>query len=174
MPSPWAGKEVHLRQGANRRPRGAALIPPQGVSLLRANLREPTRRDASRSSCSVLLMRPGYPSPSSRGRIPGIKIDSHVPNFVRERLEFVQPLFPCRGRAARLTRPGARLGNAEPLALSARKLLWVALHALGLNPDADEEVRHPRRCFSRLVARRKFSSGSPSMVPAERRGLSEK
>ena len=69
---------------------------------------------------------------------------------------------------------GARLGNAEPLALSARKLLWVALHALGLNPDADEEVRHPRRCFSRLVARRKFSSGSPSMVPAERRGLSEK
>ena len=62
---------------------------------------------------------------------------------------------------------GERLGNAEPPALSARKLLRVALQALGLNPHTDERYA-TRRCFSRLVARGKFSCGSPTMVPAER------
>ena len=64
------------------------------VASGRASVREPPSREAFKSPSNVLPMRPGYPSkgvpeeasPMSQG-IPDIKIGSHAPAFVRERLE---------------------------------------------------------------------------------------
>lgn len=52
-------------------------------------------REASKCPSNVLPMRPAYPSTvfpegaslTSRGRIPETKTGSHVPDFIRERLE---------------------------------------------------------------------------------------
>ena len=61
----------------------------------RGSFRKPMSREASKSPSNVVPMRPGHPSTSlpegasltAQGRIPEIEIASHVPAFVRERLE---------------------------------------------------------------------------------------
>ena len=65
------------------------------VATERASFREPASREASKSPSNVLPMRPHHHSTAlpegasltSQGRILEIKIGSHVPAFVRERLE---------------------------------------------------------------------------------------
>jgi hypothetical protein len=88
------------------------------VASGRASFREPANREASKSPSNVLPMRPGCPSTAlserasltAQGRIP--EIASHVPAFVRERLE---------------TSSGSSLAAGE---LRAAYEAWCATHDL--------------------------------------------
>ena len=94
------------------------------VASGRASFREPRSREAPKSPCNVLPMRPGNPSTalpegasqSSQGllvsSIPENKNGTHVPAFVRERLE---------------TSDGSSLGAGE---LRAAYEAWCAAHDL--------------------------------------------
>ena len=66
-----------------------------------------------------------------------------------------------------------RLGDAEPLALAAGELVRVLAHRLGPQADALRTAARRARRVSLPRAMPKFSSGSPTIAPADRRGLSE-
>ena len=92
------------------------------VASGRASFRVPTSREASKSPSNVLPMRLSGPSTAlpdgaslaSQGRILEIKICSHVPIFVRERLETSNGSSLQRRSCERLTRFGARCTTTSP------------------------------------------------------------
>ena len=66
-----------------------------------------------------------------------------------------------------------RARDADPLPLSARELVRVAVDVIGREPDDLEQLAHPRRASARATGRRGSRNGSSRICPTRLRGFSD-